>query len=185
MAALIDEFNHRKQALYFYNPRAEVVAVLRGACGEEFQQVSTREELSYLLEPRLGKRVGRATQPHPISPTAIFFHLSIIVFQARIRINYFCQWKWTNLWRGRREIAAPNFFIESVTSTVVTSCEKWRPVFCLLRSVETCDPPLIVRPTFFSPPLKNKQHQRVNKYFYKRTSRWMTKTATVFYEKEK
>ena len=54
IAALIGEFNNRKQALYFYNPRADVVAVLKGACGEDFQYVSTQEELSYLLKPRLG-----------------------------------------------------------------------------------------------------------------------------------
>ncbi|XP_033214570.1 sodium-independent sulfate anion transporter [Belonocnema kinseyi] len=49
IAALINEFNSRKQGLYFYNPRSDVVAVLRGACGEEFQHVSTEDELSYLL----------------------------------------------------------------------------------------------------------------------------------------
>ncbi|XP_072761288.1 sodium-independent sulfate anion transporter [Anoplolepis gracilipes] len=46
---LINEFSNRKQALYFYNPRSDVVTVLKGACGEEFQYVSTQEELSYLL----------------------------------------------------------------------------------------------------------------------------------------
>lgn len=49
IAALINELNNRKQGLYFYNPRADVVAVLRGACGEDFQHVSTHEELAYLL----------------------------------------------------------------------------------------------------------------------------------------
>ncbi|CAG5101314.1 Similar to Slc26a11: Sodium-independent sulfate anion transporter (Mus musculus) [Cotesia congregata] len=49
IAALIGEFNTRKQGLYFFNPRSDVVAVLRGACGEDFQHVSTQEELSYLL----------------------------------------------------------------------------------------------------------------------------------------
>ncbi|XP_011311052.1 sodium-independent sulfate anion transporter [Fopius arisanus] len=49
IAALIDEFNMRKQGLYFFNPRSDVVAVLRGACGEDFQHVATQEELSYLL----------------------------------------------------------------------------------------------------------------------------------------
>ncbi|XP_012262541.2 sodium-independent sulfate anion transporter [Athalia rosae] len=49
IAALINELNNRKQGLYFYNPRADVVAVLRGACGEDFQHVSTQEELAYLL----------------------------------------------------------------------------------------------------------------------------------------
>lgn len=49
IAALIGEFNTRKQGLYFFNPRSDVVTVLRGACGEDFQYVSTQEELSYLL----------------------------------------------------------------------------------------------------------------------------------------
>ncbi|KAL2712867.1 sodium-independent sulfate anion transporter [Vespula squamosa] len=49
IATLISEFNNRKQSLYFLNPRSDVVTVLKGACGEEFQYVSTQEELSYLL----------------------------------------------------------------------------------------------------------------------------------------
>jgi len=49
MKTLIDEFSNRKQGLYFYNPRSDVVTVLKGACGDEFQYVSTQEELSYLL----------------------------------------------------------------------------------------------------------------------------------------
>ncbi|XP_046823111.1 sodium-independent sulfate anion transporter-like isoform X2 [Vespa crabro] len=49
IATLISEFNNRKQSLYFLNPRSDVVAVLKGACGEEFRYVSTQEELSYLL----------------------------------------------------------------------------------------------------------------------------------------
>ncbi|XP_047355966.1 sodium-independent sulfate anion transporter-like [Vespa velutina] len=49
IATLISEFNSRKQSLYFLNPRSDVVAVLKGACGEEFRYVSTQEELSYLL----------------------------------------------------------------------------------------------------------------------------------------
>ncbi|EFN82619.1 sodium-independent sulfate anion transporter [Harpegnathos saltator] len=49
MKTLINEFSDRKQGLYFYNPRSDVVAVLKGACGDEFQYVSTQEELSYLL----------------------------------------------------------------------------------------------------------------------------------------
>ncbi|XP_033336483.1 sodium-independent sulfate anion transporter isoform X1 [Megalopta genalis] len=49
IAKLINEFNNRKQGLYFYNPRSDVVAVLKGICGEEFQYISTQEELSYLL----------------------------------------------------------------------------------------------------------------------------------------
>ncbi|KYN18806.1 Sodium-independent sulfate anion transporter [Trachymyrmex cornetzi] len=49
MKTLINEFSSRKQGLYFYNPRSDVVTVLKGACGDEFQYVSTQEELSYLL----------------------------------------------------------------------------------------------------------------------------------------
>ncbi|KYM86093.1 Sodium-independent sulfate anion transporter [Atta colombica] len=49
MKTLINEFSNRKQGLYFYNPRLDVVTVLKGACGDEFQYVSTQEELSYLL----------------------------------------------------------------------------------------------------------------------------------------
>ncbi|XP_014233001.1 sodium-independent sulfate anion transporter [Trichogramma pretiosum] len=49
IAALIMEFNSRKQGLYFYNPRCDVVAVLRGACGDDFQYVSTSDELAHLL----------------------------------------------------------------------------------------------------------------------------------------
>ncbi|GAB1859022.1 Sodium-independent sulfate anion transporter [Camponotus japonicus] len=52
---LINEFSSRKQALYFYNPRSDVVTVLKGACGDEFQYVSTQEELSYLLSTTLDK----------------------------------------------------------------------------------------------------------------------------------
>ncbi|XP_017892171.1 sodium-independent sulfate anion transporter [Ceratina calcarata] len=49
IATLIHEFNNRKQGLYFYNPRSDVVAVLKGACEEEFRYISTQDELSYLL----------------------------------------------------------------------------------------------------------------------------------------
>jgi len=49
MKTLINEFSSRKQGLYFFNPRSDVVTVLKGACGDEFQYVSTQEELSYLL----------------------------------------------------------------------------------------------------------------------------------------
>lgn len=49
MKTLINEFSSRKQGLYFYNPRSDVVTVLKGACDDEFQYVSTQEELSYLL----------------------------------------------------------------------------------------------------------------------------------------
>ncbi|XP_076292343.1 sodium-independent sulfate anion transporter [Lasioglossum baleicum] len=49
IATLINEFNSRKQGLYFYNPRSDVITVLKGTCGEEFQYISTQEELSYFL----------------------------------------------------------------------------------------------------------------------------------------
>ncbi|XP_076679781.1 sodium-independent sulfate anion transporter isoform X2 [Andrena cerasifolii] len=55
IATLINEFNNRKQGLYFYNPRSDVVAVLKGACGEELQYISTQEELSYLLSTHQDK----------------------------------------------------------------------------------------------------------------------------------
>ncbi|CAK9817234.1 Sodium-independent sulfate anion transporter [Anthophora quadrimaculata] len=55
IATLINEFNSRRQGLYFYNPRADVIAVLKGACGEEFQYISTQDELSYLLSTHQDK----------------------------------------------------------------------------------------------------------------------------------
>ncbi|XP_012273496.1 sodium-independent sulfate anion transporter [Orussus abietinus] len=55
ISALISEFKNRKQGLYFYNPRSDVVAVMKGACGEDFQYVSTQEELSYLLNATADK----------------------------------------------------------------------------------------------------------------------------------
>lgn len=55
IATLISEFNNRKQSLYFFNPRSDVVAVLKGACGEEFQYLSTQQELSYLLSTNQDK----------------------------------------------------------------------------------------------------------------------------------
>ncbi|CAD1470177.1 unnamed protein product [Heterotrigona itama] len=55
IATLINEFNNRKQGLYFYNPRSDVIAVLKGACGEEFQYISTQDELSYLLSTHQDK----------------------------------------------------------------------------------------------------------------------------------
>lgn len=57
MKTLIDEFSSRKQGLYFYNPRSDVVTVLKGACGDEFQYVSTQEELSYLLSTIQGNHI--------------------------------------------------------------------------------------------------------------------------------
>lgn len=55
IATLISEFNNRKQSLYFFNPRSDVVVVLKGACGDDFQYVSTQQELSYLLSTNQGK----------------------------------------------------------------------------------------------------------------------------------
>lgn len=52
---MINEFNNRKQGLYFYNPRSDVIAVLKGACGEEFQYISTEDELLYLLSTHQDK----------------------------------------------------------------------------------------------------------------------------------
>ncbi|KAJ8667345.1 hypothetical protein QAD02_009007 [Eretmocerus hayati] len=64
IAALISEFNSRKQGLYFYNPRSDVVAVLKGACEEDFQHVSTSEELSYLLHHTREKSSNQLLEIH-------------------------------------------------------------------------------------------------------------------------
>ncbi|XP_011502218.1 PREDICTED: sodium-independent sulfate anion transporter [Ceratosolen solmsi marchali] len=64
IAALISEFDNRKQGLYFYNPRSDVVAVLKGACGEDFQYVSTHEELSYLLHTTREKSSHQLLEIH-------------------------------------------------------------------------------------------------------------------------
>lgn len=49
IAALIDDFNKRKQMIYFFRPREDVIAVFKGAALEEFQYVSTHGELDYIL----------------------------------------------------------------------------------------------------------------------------------------
>ncbi|XP_015596315.1 sodium-independent sulfate anion transporter [Cephus cinctus] len=70
IAALINEYNNRKQGLYFYNPRCDVVSVLRGACGENFQYVSTHEELSYLLytSPDQSRQLLEVTRENSTQP---------------------------------------------------------------------------------------------------------------------
>ncbi|RZF31960.1 hypothetical protein LSTR_LSTR012430 [Laodelphax striatellus] len=50
IAALIKDFNQRKQPIYFYNPKPSVVAVLKGVCLDYFIHLQTREELYRVLE---------------------------------------------------------------------------------------------------------------------------------------
>ncbi|KAG8306811.1 hypothetical protein J6590_038752 [Homalodisca vitripennis] len=50
IAALIDDFNRRKQPIYFYNPRPSVLTVLKGVCLEDFVHVCTQDELDYIVE---------------------------------------------------------------------------------------------------------------------------------------
>lgn len=49
IAALIDDFNKRKQMIYFFRPRDDVIAVFKGAALEDFQYVTTHSELDYIL----------------------------------------------------------------------------------------------------------------------------------------
>ncbi|XP_069685809.1 sodium-independent sulfate anion transporter isoform X3 [Periplaneta americana] len=49
IAALIDDFNKRKQPIYFYNPRPSVVAVFKGASLEEFVHFRSQDELDFIL----------------------------------------------------------------------------------------------------------------------------------------
>lgn len=53
IAALIDDFNKRKQPLFFYNPRADVVAVFKGAALDDFQHITSEEELNLILQGML------------------------------------------------------------------------------------------------------------------------------------
>ncbi|GLV44591.1 uncharacterized protein CBL_13477 [Carabus blaptoides fortunei] len=50
IAALIEDFSKRKQPLYFYNPRADVVAVFKGAALDDFQHITSEEELDMILQ---------------------------------------------------------------------------------------------------------------------------------------
>lgn len=50
IAALIDDFNKRKQPIYFYNPNPNVVAVFKGANLEEFIEICSPEELEQMLQ---------------------------------------------------------------------------------------------------------------------------------------
>lgn len=45
---MIEDFNKRKQPIYFYQPCANVVSVFKGAI-EEFVNVCSQEELDFLL----------------------------------------------------------------------------------------------------------------------------------------
>lgn len=50
IAALIEDFNKRKQPIYFYNPRPSVVSVFKGASLEEFVHFRTQDELEFILQ---------------------------------------------------------------------------------------------------------------------------------------
>ncbi|XP_067006365.1 sodium-independent sulfate anion transporter [Anabrus simplex] len=50
IAALIEDFNKRKQPIYFYNPHPSVVAVFKGANLEEFVHICSQEELDNILQ---------------------------------------------------------------------------------------------------------------------------------------
>ncbi|KAJ9579480.1 hypothetical protein L9F63_024412, partial [Diploptera punctata] len=50
IAALIEDFNKRKQPIYFYNPQPSVVAVFKGASLEEFVHFCSQEELDFILQ---------------------------------------------------------------------------------------------------------------------------------------
>ncbi|KAL0278308.1 UNVERIFIED_CONTAM: hypothetical protein PYX00_000163 [Menopon gallinae] len=56
IAALIDDFNKRKQPIYFYQPCASVVEVFKGANMEEFIHACNQEELDSLLSSKSTKR---------------------------------------------------------------------------------------------------------------------------------
>lgn len=49
VAALIQEFNDRKQPIYFFRPRQDVLAVFKGAGLDTFQHVASHDELETLL----------------------------------------------------------------------------------------------------------------------------------------
>lgn len=44
------DYNRRKQPIYFYNPRPNVLSVLKGVCLENFVHVCTQEELDYIIQ---------------------------------------------------------------------------------------------------------------------------------------
>ncbi|GFG36223.1 hypothetical protein Cfor_11304, partial [Coptotermes formosanus] len=50
IAALIEDFNKRKQPIYFYNPHPSVVSVFKGASLEEFVHFRTQDELEFILQ---------------------------------------------------------------------------------------------------------------------------------------
>ncbi|KAK6643064.1 hypothetical protein RUM43_004567 [Polyplax serrata] len=56
IAALIDDFNRRKQPIYFYQPCAAVITVFKGVKTDEFIHVCSQEELDYLLLSKLEKK---------------------------------------------------------------------------------------------------------------------------------
>ncbi|PNF25525.1 Sodium-independent sulfate anion transporter [Cryptotermes secundus] len=50
IAALIEDFNKRKQPIYFYNPQPSVISVFKGASLEEFVHFCSQEELDFILQ---------------------------------------------------------------------------------------------------------------------------------------
>ncbi|XP_021913078.1 sodium-independent sulfate anion transporter isoform X3 [Zootermopsis nevadensis] len=50
IAALIEDFNKRKQPIYFYNTRPSVIAVFKGASLEEFVHFRSEDELDFILQ---------------------------------------------------------------------------------------------------------------------------------------
>lgn len=50
ISALIDEFSIRKQPLYFFNTREDVVTVFQGVLDEDFKYFKTMEELELSLK---------------------------------------------------------------------------------------------------------------------------------------
>lgn len=59
IAALIDDFNKRKQQIYFYQPCASVVEVFKGANMEEFIHACNQAELSSLLSKGTKRNVSQ------------------------------------------------------------------------------------------------------------------------------
>lgn len=50
ISALIDEFSIRKQPLYFFNTREDVVTVFQGVLDEDFKYFKTMEALELSLK---------------------------------------------------------------------------------------------------------------------------------------
>ena len=55
--ALINEFTMRKQPLFFFNTRKEVVSVFQGVMSGDFKYFNTKEDLEKQLEGKIGKKI--------------------------------------------------------------------------------------------------------------------------------